>query len=134
MGWIESPPYFCAASETARNVAQQYAETPLDSLPNHKFLPYTNMEQDFTTLPLMSQTQDCKYIMEVYMDNYITAAMALSQQHLNHMANATMAGIHDVFLEDNAPELDPISEQKLKKFYCLQLLTPYNFLLLAIAT
>ena len=22
MGWIESPPYFCAASETARDVAQ----------------------------------------------------------------------------------------------------------------
>ena len=42
MGWIESPPYFCAgASETGRDVAQQYAETPVGSLPSHKFLPYS---------------------------------------------------------------------------------------------
>ena len=53
--------------------------------------------------------------MEVYMDDYITAAIPLSQQHLNHLANATMAGIHDVFPEDSTPELDPISEHKLKK-------------------
>jgi hypothetical protein len=26
MGWVESPPYFCAASETARDVATNYAE------------------------------------------------------------------------------------------------------------
>ena len=25
MGWTESPPYFCAASETARDVAQKYS-------------------------------------------------------------------------------------------------------------
>ena len=37
MGWIKSPPYFCAASETARDVAQQYSETPVGTLPNHKF-------------------------------------------------------------------------------------------------
>ena len=35
MGWIESPPYFCAASETARDVAAQYAELPLNELPPH---------------------------------------------------------------------------------------------------
>ena len=38
MGWIESPPYFCAASEAARYVAQQYAKTPVGTLPNHKFI------------------------------------------------------------------------------------------------
>ena len=38
MGWIESPPYFCAASETGRDVAQQYAEAPVGSLENHKFI------------------------------------------------------------------------------------------------
>ena len=26
MGWIESPPYFCVASETARDVAAMYVE------------------------------------------------------------------------------------------------------------
>ena len=28
MGWNESPPYFCAASETARDVAQKYRVVP----------------------------------------------------------------------------------------------------------
>jgi len=35
MGWVESPPYFCAASETARDVAVEYIETPIGSLPQH---------------------------------------------------------------------------------------------------
>lgn len=42
MGWVESPLYFCTASETARDVAAQYAETPMDSLLDHKFLPLSN--------------------------------------------------------------------------------------------
>jgi hypothetical protein len=33
MGWVESPPYFCAASETARDVATEYCETSVGSLP-----------------------------------------------------------------------------------------------------
>ena len=37
MGWIESPPYFCAASETARDVAEQYVETPVGTTAKHKF-------------------------------------------------------------------------------------------------
>jgi hypothetical protein len=32
MGWVESPPYFCAASETARDVAAQYAEADVGTL------------------------------------------------------------------------------------------------------
>jgi hypothetical protein len=35
MGWIESPPFFCAASETGRDVAVEYLETPMGSLPEH---------------------------------------------------------------------------------------------------
>ena len=41
MGWVESPPYFCAASETARDVAMDYANTTVGSLPPHKFTHYT---------------------------------------------------------------------------------------------
>jgi hypothetical protein len=37
MGWVESAPYFCAASETARDAAADYIETQLGSLPPHKF-------------------------------------------------------------------------------------------------
>ena len=53
--------------------------------------------------------------MEVYMDDYITAAVATEQQHLNHLANATMHGIHDVFTPDIIDDTDPISKHKLFK-------------------
>ena len=37
MGWVESPPYFCAATETARDIASDYCDTPVGSLPHHKY-------------------------------------------------------------------------------------------------
>jgi hypothetical protein len=37
MGWIKSPLYFCAASETAQNVTVQYIKHPVGSLAQHKF-------------------------------------------------------------------------------------------------
>ena len=47
MGWIESPPYFCAASETGRDVAQQYADAPVGSLKNHKFISHALQGEDY---------------------------------------------------------------------------------------
>ena len=35
MGWTYLPPFFCAASKTARDVAQSLAEEPIGSLPRH---------------------------------------------------------------------------------------------------
>ena len=41
MGWIESPPYFCAASESVRDVAQKYVKTPVGTFTIHKFVKYS---------------------------------------------------------------------------------------------
>ena len=35
MGWAESPPFFCAASETARDVAETYTSERVGTLPAH---------------------------------------------------------------------------------------------------
>jgi hypothetical protein len=51
MGWVESPPYFCAASETARDVAAQYTERPVGSLPTHKFSKYAMSNEEVRKLP-----------------------------------------------------------------------------------
>ena len=32
MGWVESPPYFCAATETSRDISTEYIETEVNSL------------------------------------------------------------------------------------------------------
>jgi len=58
MGWIESTPYFCAASETGRNVAAQYIETEVGTLPDHKFLPHAAQGEDFNALPPKSANRD----------------------------------------------------------------------------
>ena len=97
MGWIESPPYFCTASETARDVANQYAQLPLGQLDDHKFLPWTELGEDYLALPEYSTDTNYRYLLEVYMDDYIKLAIPTSRQQLQHSSNAVMYGIHDVF-------------------------------------
>ena len=115
MGWIESPPYFCTASETARDVAEQYLQQPLDALPTHKFLDRTLQHRDIEALPESNDTP-LRFVLEVYMDDYIGLAIPTSLQQLRHFSNAVMFGIHDIFppndIDDNN---DPISAKKLDK-------------------
>ena len=51
MGWMESPLYFCAASETGRDVAARYAEAPIGTLKDHKFRKLTKVMPEFGSLP-----------------------------------------------------------------------------------
>ena len=47
MGWINPPPYFCTVSETGQDVAEQYIETPVGSLAQHKFVKLTELNSQF---------------------------------------------------------------------------------------
>ncbi len=51
MGWVESPPFFCAALETAQDVAQDYFKTKVGTLPPHKFTHYVVSNQAYNELP-----------------------------------------------------------------------------------
>jgi hypothetical protein len=51
MGWVESPPFFCMASETARDVAQDCCKTKLGTLPPHKFSKYVIENQAYGNCP-----------------------------------------------------------------------------------
>ncbi len=51
MGWVESPPFFCVASETVRDVAHDYCETKFGTLPSHKFTNYMTGNQAYDDLP-----------------------------------------------------------------------------------
>jgi len=63
MGWVESPPFFCAASETARDVVQDYFETKMGTLPPHKFTSYEIGNQACEDLP--ERDNIFGYILEV---------------------------------------------------------------------
>lgn len=115
MGWVESPPNFCAASETARDVAAHYTETTLGSLPEHKFAKYAMGNEQVEALPKRVENNEFRYLEEVYVDDFLALAIALSQEQIQHVATALMMGIHDVFPADDDDENDPMSLKKLKQ-------------------
>jgi hypothetical protein len=49
MGWVESAPYFCVASETAQDVVAEYIETKIGSLPEHKFEAWFGTDTQWST-------------------------------------------------------------------------------------
>ncbi len=115
MGWIESPPYFCAASETARDVGAHYIDGRVGQLPPHKFEHHTLASEVDRALLEGGSGGVLKYLLEVYVDDLMSLVIPTSEGHLRHVANAVMQGIHDVFPEESDEETDPISLKKLKQ-------------------
>ena len=58
-----------------------------------------------------------KYMVEVYLNDYINLAMARSKCDLDHISNATMHGMHSVFPANKVDSEDPISKKKMIKKY-----------------
>ena len=115
MGWVESPPYFCAASETSRDVAAQYAEASMGTLKENKFLQYAMGNEAVECLPDKSSNEGFRYFIDVYVDDFLPMAIATSKEQLEHVANAVLQGIHDCFPQDSDEANDPISLKKLLK-------------------
>jgi len=118
MGWCESPPLFCTASETARDIAQEQADNT-ELLEPH---PLENLclPNNFECLPSIRQSDQESMIklLEVYMDDFIGLAQAITKEELLHFTRAVLHGIHTVFPppgEGDDPEDEPISLKKLKQ-------------------
>jgi hypothetical protein len=98
IGSVESPPYFCTATETVRDIAMEYINTPVASLPYHKLTKYIIGNQDFNALPESTeQSTGFVYMAEVYVDNFMSLVIPMSKAQLCHAATAMMIGIHNVF-------------------------------------
>ena len=70
----------------------------------------------YTDLPESGQDpQGFWYMVEVYVDDFMSLVIPVSREQLRHVAKAIMHGIHDVFPPDNNDDEDPISEKKMKK-------------------
>jgi hypothetical protein len=67
MGLVESPPYFCAAMETARDITSDYCDRPVGSLPHHKFAKHITGAKEFNELPSTSENRDFFHALEVCM-------------------------------------------------------------------
>jgi hypothetical protein len=116
MGWNESPAYFCATTETVRDVSQAWIEhdTPL---PEHRMEVHTR-----PTDPARRQSSEGlqHQMSAVYVDDHLMAAVEnRAGTLLDQTARATLHAIHQVFQPPSATDMrgakDPISEKKLLK-------------------
>ncbi len=74
MGWVKTPPFFCVAIKTARDIASNYCNTPNGSLLRHKFVKQETEDKEFNTLPTTSTAtapNSLFYALEVYVNNFM---------------------------------------------------------------
>ncbi len=112
------PPYFCAATERARDVSTKYINMEAGSLPTHNLKKYAVGDIDYTILPECEANKSgflYLYMVEVYVDDFMSLVIPVSQEQLQHVATAIMTGIHDVFPGDAVDSNDSISKKKLIK-------------------
>ena len=113
MGWCESPPFFCAATETARDVIQALFKH-LDNIPPHPLEHYMIENTPISTTPTPPTDTN---LIEVYVDDFITGTNNLTENHLTQLSRATLHGIHSIFPPTSVSKHtggDPISEKKMK--------------------
>ena len=71
---------------------------------------------EYNSLPrTVSDNSSLRYLVEVFVDDFMSLAIATSQEQLKHVGTGTMMGIHDVFPPCDTPNQDPISEKKMEK-------------------
>ena len=116
MGWCDSPAYFCAASETARDVAKQLAATPEGSLEEHPLEGFLLRPQDWPEDSMEDTSAQFTRLLEVYIDDFIQLAQTTDPAKLQHLSRAVLHGIHSVFpppLVTGHAREDPVSLKKL---------------------
>ncbi len=90
MGWIESPGFFCAASETSRDVATTYCQAPVGSLPRHKFEKFMTGSVEYENLLTVAPNErQPRVLVKVFVDDFMSLVIATSQQQLIHMSQKT---------------------------------------------
>ena len=88
MGWVKSPPYFCTTTETSQDVATEYAETKLNSLTLHKFEKFVLGAPEYQALLEAGINPiGFAYMVEVYVDDFMSLVIPVSREQLRHIAN-----------------------------------------------
>ena len=114
MGWCESPPFFCAGTETARDIIATLLESSQE-LPAHP-LEALLMPPHPASPPLPPATPVTN--LEVYVDDFFAATNNPSIANLCHCSRSLLHGIHAIFPPpaiSGHPGEDPVSIKKLKQ-------------------
>ncbi len=128
MGWTHSPPYFCAATETGRDVADKLVQQP--ALPPHPFEDITMSVDDelkahqlqhpnsWSPHHLARRRDQLNHLIEVYVDDLAAALQSTNPQDMLHHSRALLHAMHSIFPASPNPDEDPDSEPiSLKKLH-----------------
>ena len=123
MGWTSSPAFFCAATETGRDIAEflrDQPQLPAHPLEHHMMDP---IEPHLLTLPNLDTLPDSpttrthlRHLFEVYVDDYCALLQATDADTIRHHSRALLHAIHQIFPPPTATGHDgedPISHRKL---------------------
>ena len=134
MGWCESPPFFCASSETARDVIQSLL-TGDSTLPHHPLEALMLSEitqvlkpdvdghlsggkQRHTASAAHLPNTTSVDLIEVFVDDFIAATNAQNLPHVRHISRAMLHGVHTIYPPPQITKhtgADPIARKKLEK-------------------
>jgi len=94
MGWSESPPFFCAATETARDIAATSlsATKPLHHHPLEHIMLSGHDTDDDTT-----EHRKFLTLLEVYVDDFIALAHTTNPRELQRISRALLHAIEAIF-------------------------------------
>ena len=92
MGWCESPPFFCAASETARDVIEALLQET--RLPTHPFENKMTGESKTSAALRLQASATFTNLVEVFVDDFIAATNCTDKHHLEHFYSCTFGRHH----------------------------------------
>ena len=116
MGWAESPPFFCTATETGRDVIERLFNSHLGQLPEHPS-EHLMVREDIQA-PIVQDTFKDKLLqfIEVYVDDFIAGTNNLETEHLRQLSRAILHGVNSIFPSTTVSKHsgeDPISQKKM---------------------
>ena len=118
MGWSESPPYFCAATETARDLAAADLVTNTPQ-PRHPLEHILLGEPDHAQTPTTTNPTNLPpCLLEVYVDDFIAVAPTTDRLHLRHISRTLLHSIEAIFPGPSITKSNlgpPVSLKKLKE-------------------
>jgi hypothetical protein len=112
MGWTESPGYFCAATETGRNILQALMDAKVQ-LPPHQFNSFITPATPARRQTSARSTRSWQ-IPAVYVDDYVLATVESHDgSNLDRVGRAALHTIHGLYpppaQSDHVGGKDPIS-------------------------
>ena len=85
MGWSKSPAFFCAASETARDVAEARCQDLVGALPAHKLEDFLFPPGKWEEATIPEQRSNLFKLLEVYIGNFCALSQTTKVEELLHI-------------------------------------------------